>query len=155
MRARAIQVRWISPPESVSTNFPCFSRSPTSERTSGTRFAMVSLSYPQTSMAKATFSLTVLRARSLKSWNMIPIVLRYWRSSRLESLVISRPASSYISHFLGLIAPIIDLIILVLPLPDAPIRKTNSPLSISRSISRRTLRSRYERVTCENCIRRK
>jgi hypothetical protein len=96
-----------------------------------------------------------LRARSLKSWNMIPMVLRYFRSSHFESFVISRPASSYISHFFGRIAPIIDLMMLVFPLPDAPMRNTNSPDSISRSISRRTLRSRYERVTCENCMRKK
>ena len=65
--ARAMAVRCSSHPESDSINFSFFERSPTCESTSGTRRAIAISSYPQTSIANATFSRTVFRGSSLKS----------------------------------------------------------------------------------------
>ncbi len=143
MRALAIQVLCISPPESVSTNVSIFARSHTFARTSGTRLVISYELYPQTSIANATFSLTVFRGRSLKSWKIVPSPLRYLRRSLGENNAISIPLSSKICQFFSFLAPSMDFIKLVFPLHEVPMRKTNSPGSIVSDISRKMVRSPY------------
>lgn len=65
IRARAIATRCASHPESVLIKASFLWRSHTCVRTSGTRLMIWLSRYPQTSMAKATFSRTVLFLRSL------------------------------------------------------------------------------------------
>ena len=130
INARAIQVLCISPPERVSINLSFFARSPTYESTSGTFCKISWLWYQHTSIANATFSLTVFRGRSLKSWKIVPILRRYASSSFGENEAISFHLSSKIWPLFSFLAQRSDFIKLVFPLPEAPIRKINSPGSI-------------------------
>jgi hypothetical protein len=94
--------------------------------------------WPVTSIAYATFSAAVLLGRSLKSWKTQPISLRClgkYRRGIAESLtpltlMVPRVGSSSLR---------IRRIIVDLPEPLAPTRKTNSPAS--------TLRFTFSRAT--------
>ena len=141
MSALAIQVRCISHHESDSTNTSFFARSPTFASTSGTRLVISYELYPHTSMANATFSLTVFLGRSLKSWKIVQRLRRYCRSSFGENVDISLPLSSNIVPDFSFLAQSMDLIKLVFPLHDVPMRKTNSPGSILIDISLRIVLS--------------
>lgn len=64
----------------------------------------------------------------------------------------SIPLSFFICHDFSFFAPSIDFMKLVFPLPDVPMRKTNSPGSMMIDISRKMVRSPYAIVTLLNCI---
>ena len=68
-KARAIDTRCCSPPESSWGNRSTFRDSPTKSRMAGTWRLMTWGPLPIASSAKATFSATVFLDSSLKSWN--------------------------------------------------------------------------------------
>lgn len=126
MSALAIAVRWSSHHESDSMNLSFLVRSHTSASTSGTLLWIIWLSYPETSIANATFSFTVFLGRSLKSWNITPIFLLKERRSLQDRVYISLLCSSSICPSFGERAQIILLMKLVFPLQELPMRNTNS-----------------------------
>ena len=133
-KARATATRCCSPPESSFGRLSCLWPSPTSSRTCGTCVLTTDFGRPITSRAKATFSNTVLLGRSRKSWNTQPMLRRRKGTRHLGRLPMSRPASM-IRPSSGTSSRSNSRRKVVLPDPDEPTRKTNSPLSMSTDTS--------------------
>ena len=94
---------------------------------------MVDAGLPITWRANATFSVTVLFGSNLKSWKTVPIWRRMAGIFQLCSLLSSRPATNTLP-VLARCSRRISRKNVDLPDPDAPTRKTNSPLSMSTSM---------------------
>src|SRR3984957_7286013 len=133
-KARATATRCCSPPESSPGRVLALSESPTRSRIKGTCDSTVERGRPMTSRANATFSKTVLFGRSRKSWNTQPMFRRRNGTRNLERSVRSRPASR-IRPLSGNSSRSNNRRKVVLPEPEAPTKKTNSPFSISRVMS--------------------
>ena len=88
--------------------------------TASTRRLMTSLDAPITSSERATFSNTVRRGMSLKSWKTMPMLRRSRGRSRRLSPPTSMPATS-ILPVVGRMAPYSSLSIVVLPAPEGPV----------------------------------
>jgi hypothetical protein len=84
-----------------------------------------------TSRAKATFSNTVFFSSNRKSWNTQPIPRRSSGTLRAGSLAMSLPLTMTLP-LVGTSSRNSSRSTEDLPDPEAPIRKTNSPLSMSR-----------------------
>ncbi len=136
-KARATATRCCSPPESSPGRLSVLEARPTRSSTCGTWLATTWRGRPITSSAKATFSNTVLLGSNRKSWKTQPMLRRRYGhapfrqvddvATRLEDLPAASGSSSRSRSRMKV----------VLPEPDAPTRKTNSPFSISTVMSRR------------------
>src|SRR5215203_932282 len=134
--ARAMAVRCCSPPDSWAGTCLAWAVSPTMASTRSTAGRMARRGEPVTSIAKATFSQTVLVGRSLKSWKMMPILRRILGTARRDSRARSWPSSTT-SPRVAISSRISSLISVDFPAPDGPTRNTKSPSGMTRSTSRR------------------
>ena len=128
--ARAIATRCCSPPESSCGIRSALPSRPTSSSTSGTTLRTVCGGLPITSRAKATLPPTVLFGSSRKSWNTQPIRWRSRGTRRRGSFATSRSAT-VIVPLVGTSSRSSSRRNVDLPEPDGPMRKTNSPCSMS------------------------
>ncbi len=139
-KARAIDTRCCSPPDSSCGRFLNFLPRPTSSRMAGTWEWMTWRGRPITSRAKATFSYTLRVGRSLKSWKMQPMLRR--RNGTFHGLrrAMSLPATQ-MRPLSGASSLLSRRMKVDLPEPDGPTRNTNSPLAMSADASRRATTS--------------
>ena len=152
--ARAIATRCCSPPESSLGMRSALPSRPTRSSTSGTTLRIVSAGLPITSRANATFSPTDLLGSSRKSWNTQPMRCRSRGTRRRGSLATLRSFTVIVPR-VGTSSRSRSRRNVDLPDPEGPMRKTNSPLSISaetRSSAGRvevlyTLVTRSRRIT--------
>ena len=151
-KARAIETRCCSPPESSSGKRSILRCSPTSSKMAGTCWRITWRGLPITSRAKATFSPTVFLGSSLKSWKMKPMLRRRYGTRHELMDPTSRPATNTrpcwatSSRFSSRMK--VDL-----PDPDGPTKNTNSPLAMEMLASRTATTSPlYTFVTLSSLI---
>ena len=122
--------RCCSPPESSCGSRWALPVSPTRSSTSGTVRLITFGDLLITSRANDTFSYTFFFGSSRKSWNTQPMrrrrsgTLRLGSLDRLRPLTVTTPSSATSSRSSRRST-------VVLPEPDWPMRKTNSPFSMS------------------------
>ena len=128
-RARAMATRCCSPPESWVGSWRLLPVRPTRPRTYGIRRRISLVVAPTARMATSMFSKTVFFSISRKSWKTTPMVRR--RSGICFSLMSLRLYPFTMSlPLVGAISAVMSLMMVDLPEPDGPTRKTKSPSSI-------------------------
>ena len=93
---------------------------------------------PTARMTNSRFSYTVFFSMRRKSWKMTPSVLRIRGICLPEILVMEKPLI-IMRPAVGTTSPVSSLLMVDLPEPEGPTRKTNSPSSMVRVIPRMAL----------------
>ena len=133
--ALAIDTRCCSPPESWCGNRASLPARPTRSSTAGTCWAITCFGLPMTSWAKAMFSKTVLFDSSLKSWKTLPMLRRNC-GTRLDGMSMMLRPATQTAPCSGRSWRLSSRSNVLLPDPDGPTRKTNSPFATSKLASR-------------------
>src|SRR3954449_10949015 len=154
--ARAMATRCCSPPESSPGRRCALPSSPTISSTSGTTRLIVRCGLLMTSSAKATFCATVRSRSRRKSWKTQPMVRRSLGTCHLLIVFSVLPLTTIVPE-VGVSSLSSNRRKVDFPEPEDPMRKTNSPLSISVDTSSRAGRplAGYSLVTCCNSITRR
>src|SRR4051794_2606962 len=154
--ARAMATRCCSPPESSPGRRCALPSSPTISSTSGTTRLIVRCGLLMTSSAKATFCATVRSRSRRKSWKTQPMVRRSLGTCHLLIVFSVLPLTTIVPE-VGVSSLSSNRRNVDFPEPEDPMRKTNSPLSISVDTSSRAGRplAGYSLVTCCNSITRR
>ena len=134
--ARAIATRCCSPPESSLGSRWALPSRPTISSTSGTTRLIVRVGLLITSRAKATFWATVRSRSSRKSWKTQPMVRRSLGTCHLLIVFSVLPLTMTVPE-VGVSSFSSSRRNVDFPEPEDPMRKTNSPLSISVDTSSR------------------